>query len=226
MWYAEPNTLIEFIMATHQINMGKVRQNLLYTVYSDHLKSKEKTINDTFDCNYSIKMLTHQNTRIHKKSMIKDHLYNAVNEFVVDLRLGNVGNTHAYVEECIEGAMRETQKKIYNLSATFDNDRFLKDEMIEDAGEMTESYYDHPRSVMNTWRQSIDKEVEKIRLIFMGIMEEIISNSKTMECKEFILFPCYSNFFGERTKKEATMNLEIDEKQMSSADTKKRKKAP
>jgi len=224
MWCAEPNTLIEF-MATHQINMGKVRQNLLYTVYSDHLKSKEKTINDTFDCTYDMKMLEYRTTRIHKNSMIKDHLYKAVNDFVVDLRLGKVGNTHPYVEECIEGAMRETQKKIYNLYATFDNDRFLKDEMIEDKGEWTESYYDHPRSEMNSWRQSIDKKVEKTRLIFMGIMEEIISNSKTMERKEFILFPPYADFFGERTKKEATMKLEIDGKQMSFGDSKKRKKA-
>ena len=223
---AEPNTLIEFIMATYQINMGKVRQNLSYTVYSDHLKFKNKAIDDTFECNFDMKNLTDRITEIHKNSMIKDYLYKAVNDYVVNFRLGNIGNTYPYVEECIEGVMRETQKKIYDLYATFDNYRFRQDEMIENKGDYGESYYQHPHTEINSWRQSIDKEVEKIQLKYVGIMQEIISNSKTMERKEFILFPCYSDFFGERTKKEATMNSEIDEKQMSSADSKKRKKAP
>jgi len=226
MCHSEPNTLIEFIMATYRIDMGKVRKNLSYTVFSDHLKTKDKTIEDTLSCNFEIQVFQNKITRIHKNSMIRDYLYNAVNNFVVDYELGNFGKTHPYVEECIEGMMRVTQKKIYNLYATFDNDCFREDEMVENKGEWHEYYYDRAYTEINSWRESIKKEVGKIRLVFMGEMEEMNSNAQKMKREEFILYPCYSDFLGERTKKEATMKLARDEKQMSSGDSKKRKEPP
>jgi len=221
---ANHNTV--FIMATYQINMGQVRKNLSYTMFSEHLATKDKTIEDTLSCNIDIQMLQDKITRIHKNSMIRDYLYQAVNNFVVDYQVGNFGKTHPYVEECIQGMMRATQKKIYNLYANFDNDRFRQDEMVEDKGENHDYYYEPRESEVNTWRCSIRNELEKVQFVFKGEMEEMKTNAQKMKREEFILCSSYSDFFEEHTKKEATMKMARNEKQMSSEDSKKRKQPP
>jgi len=201
--FANHNTV--FIMVTYQIEMGQVRKNLSYTLISDHLKTKDKTIEDTLICNIEMQMLQDKLTRIHKNSMIRDCLYKVANDFVVDYKLGcfvhNLGKTHPYVEECIKGMMRVTQKKIYNLYETFDNDRFREDEMVEDKGEEHEYYYDQLYTKINTWRGSIHRELKKVQLVFMGEMEEMKTNAQKMKREEFSLCSSYSDFFGESTKK-------------------------
>jgi len=190
-------------MATYPIDIHKLRKNLSYTLFAEHLKKKDETIEDTLGCNIEFQMLQDKCTRIHKNSMIRDCLYKAANEFVVDFRLDKFGNTHAYVEECIENKIRATQKQIYNLYATFNNDRFRQDEMFENKGELHEYYYDRMHTTINSWRGSIEKEVDKIRLVFTGEMEEMKINAQTMKRKEFILYPSYVDFFGDRTLKSA-----------------------
>jgi len=98
--------------------------------------------------------------------------------------------------------------------------------MVESKGEMREYYYERAYPEFNGWRVAIDKEVEEVRLVFMEEMEEMKTNAQKMQREEFILCPSHSDFFGERTKKEATMNLARDEKQKSSGDSKKCKQPP
>jgi len=128
------------------------------------------------------------------------------------------------VEECVEGMICVTQTKIYSLYQTFRDD-----EMIENKGEWRENYYDRAcptSSEANRWRVAVDKEVDKIRLVFMEEMEEMKKNSKKMKREEFIVHPSYSDFFEEGTKKQPTMKVARDKKQMSSGDLKKRKQSP
>jgi len=174
-------------------------------------------------------MIQNKLSQIHKNSMIRDFLYKQLNGFFGhEFRdfVGNFWKTHPYVEECIEDMMRVTQKRIYNLYETFDNNRFQEDEMVENKGEIHKYYYDGIYSEINSWRYSIDREVGKVRLVFMEKMEEMKTNAQKMKREEFILYPSYSDFFGEGTKKEATMNLARDEKQKSPGDSKKRKQPP
>jgi len=220
-------------METYRINICKLRQNVSYTLISDHLRTKDKTIEETLGHNIEMKMLQNKLTRIHKNSMIRDYLYKDLDDFVLHDEvhdfLVSFGKTHPYVQECVEGMIRVTQTKIYSLYATFDNDRFRDDEMIENKGEWRENYYDRACSASseaNRWRIIIDKEVNKIRLAFMEEMEDMKKESKSMKREEFILYPSYSEFFGESTKKGVNMKLARDEKPTSSGVSKKRKQPP
>ena len=135
-----------------------------------------------------------------------------------------MGKHIPFVEECVEGMICVTQTKIYSLYQTFRDD-----EMIENKGEWRENYYDRAcptSSEANRWRVAVDKEVDKIRLVFMEEMEEMKKNSKKMKREEFIVHPSYSDFFEEGTKKQPTMKVARDKKQMSSGDLKKRKQSP
>jgi len=232
--YDKPETWIEYMMETYQINVGKVRKNVAHTLISDHLKTKDKTIDEILCLNLEMQVLQDKVTRIHKNSMIRDYLYQELNDFVLHYKvhdfLGSFGKTHLYVEECVEGMIRVTQTKIYSLYETFDNDRFRDDEMIENKGDWRENYYDSTYSAsseVNRWRVAIHKKVEKIRLVFMEEMEKMKKISKKMKREEFIVHPSYSVFFEEGTKKQATMKVARDKKQSSSAlveaDSKKRK---
>jgi len=162
--------------------------------------------------------------RIHKNSMIRDYLYKQLNYFVThdefQSLVSNLGKKHGYTEECIQGMIRVNQKKIYNLYEIVDNDSFRDDEMIENKGEWREYYYDRPYSDVNSWRVTIDKEVEKNRLVFMEKMEEMENNANKMRREEFISYAAYSENNEETTKKKANMNLARD------AQPKKRKQPP
>jgi len=211
-------------MASYQINFDKLCENVRDTFMSDHLKTRDKTIEETLSVHIDMNFLQIKLIRIHKNSMIRDYLYKQLNYFVThdefQSLVSNLGKIHGYVEECIQGMIRVNQKKIYNLYEFFDNDSFRDDEMIENKGEWREYYYDRPYSDVNSWRVTIDKEVEKNRLVFMEKMEEMENNANKMRREEFILYPSYSDFFGETTKKKANMNLARD------AQPKKRKQPP
>jgi len=224
-------------METYQINVGKVRKNVAHTLISDHLRTKDKTIEEILCNTIEMQVLQNKMTRIHKNSEIRDYLYQQLDNVVLDDQvhdfLAGFGKTHPFVEECVEGMVRVTQTKIYSLYATFDNDRFRDDEMVENKGEWRENYYDRASlesSEANRWRVAVDKEVKKIQMVFMKEMEIMKKDSKKMKREEFILHPSYSVFFEEGIKKQATMKVARDKKQSSSAlvgtDSKKRKKAP
>jgi len=225
------------MMETYQINVGKVRKNVAHTLISDHLRTKDKTIEELLCHSIDMQELQKKMTQIHKNSAIRDYLYKQMDNVVLDDQvhdfLTSFGKTHPFVEECVEGMVRVTQTKIYGLYATFDNERFRDDEMIENKGEWRENYYDRAclaSSEANRWRVAVDKEVKKIQMVFMQEMEIMKKDSKKMKREEFILHPSYSVLFEEGTKKQASMKVARDKKQSSSAlvgaDSKKRKEPP
>ena len=226
MCHSEPNTF----MATYAIDICKVRKHVAHTLISDHLKTKDNMMEETLYHNVELQVLQNKVTRIHKNSAIRDYLYQQVDNIVLDDRvhdfLGNFGKTHPYVQECVEGLIRVTQRKVYSLYSSFDNDRFRDDEMIENKGEWRENYYDTAclaSSEANRWRVAIDKEVNKVQLVFMEEIEIMKKDSKKMKREEFILHQSYSVFFEEGTKKQATMKVAREKKQMEGVNSKKRK---
>jgi len=166
----------------------------------DHVTVLQNHVILQFSYDQNIMAIQRQKVKAQQTMMMRNYLKKYADKWLLrELHdvLKTFPQTRDYVDVCILGVIRASQKKIYSLHAVFDTDDFRLEHMCvkHDRGG-TEEYYERASEV-NNWRSMIDVETRKI----VDFAQESIAVMKDrfaeLPKEKFMVHPDYVEFYGE-----------------------------
>ena len=153
-----------------------------------------------FSYDQNITDIQRQKVKAQQTMMMRNYLKKYADKYLLrELHdvLKTFPQTRSYLDLCILGVIRASQKKIYSLHAVFDTDDFRLEHMCvkHDRGG-TEDYYERASEV-NNWRSMIDVETRKIVDFAQESIAVMKDRFEGLPKEKFMMHPDYVGFYGK-----------------------------